>query len=262
MKVTWLRKALSVLKLIVLVAIIAGIPAYIVLLNPDLIEKINTLEEAQTFLMSFVEKNDFTKLYLSYFGLQVLQIIIFIIPGQFINMAAGWLLGFPAGFLLSLAGAAAGTVITYYLSIILGQSAMRVLIEPQKFNKFLERLNSERAYIAVLILYMVPGLPKDFMGYVAGVSNMKFLPFLVLSLIGRAPALAVSIMTGSMIHKESYIGVILLAALMVVLFVIGLINRNRLINFIDHGYEKYVSHESETEKSQEGETLNNQDGEI
>ncbi len=262
MKVTGLRKALSVLKLIILAAIIAGIPAYIILLNPELIEKINTLEEAQTFLMSFVEKNDYTKLYLIYFGLQILQIIIFIIPGQFINMAAGWLLGFPAGFLLSLAGAAAGTAITYYLSIILGQSAMRVLIEPEKFNNFLERLNSERAYIAVLILYMVPGLPKDFIGYVAGVSNMKFLPFLVLSLIGRTPALAVSIMTGSMLHKESYIGVILLAALMVALFIIGFINRNRLIHFVDHGYEKYVIHENENEESQEGETLNNQDDEI
>lgn len=244
-EITTLRKTLSILKLVLLIGIIAGIPAYIIMLNPELIEKINTLEEAQNFLMSFVEENDFTRLYLIYFGVQIMQIIICIIPGQFMNMAAGWLLGFPAAFLVSLAGAAGGTVITYYLSKVLGQSAMRVLIDPKKFNKFLDRLNSERAYIAVFILYLVPGLPKDFIGYVAGASNMKFLPFLALSLIGRTPALAVSIMTGSMLHKGSYVGVILLVALMVALFVIGFMYKNRLIHFIDNEYEKYVIQDSE-----------------
>ncbi len=247
-KVTRLRKALSVIKLLLLVMIIAGIPAYIIMLNPELIERINTLEEAEAFLKSFMTGDDYTMIYLIYFAIQIIQIIICIIPGQFMNMAAGWLLGFPAAFLISLAGAAVGTIFTYYLSKLLGQSAIRVLMEPEKFNRFLNRLNSERAYIAVLILYFIPGLPKDFLGYIAGVSNMKFLPFLVLSLIGRTPSLAASIMTGSMLYKGIYTGVIILAALMVLLIVLGFVYRARLMHFIDNGYVKYVKKDSNVSK--------------
>jgi len=247
-KVTRLRKALSVIKLLLLVIIIAGIPAYIIMLNPELIEQINTLEEAEAFLRSFMTGDDYTTIYLIYFGVQIIQIIICIIPGQFMNMAAGWLLGFPAAFLLSLAGAAVGTVFTYYVSKLLGQSAIRVLMEPENFNRFLNRLNSERAYIAVLILYFIPGLPKDFLGYIAGVSNMKFLPFLVLSLIGRTPSLTASIMTGSMLHKGIYTGVIILAALMVFLIILGFVYRARLMHFIDNGYVKYVKKDSKVSK--------------
>lgn len=233
-----IRKAISYLQLLVLISIVVGVPLYIWFGHPEWIEQVNSLEKAELFLEGYKNES-----YWIYLAIQVVQIIVSVIPGQFMNMAAGWLFSFPVAFALSILGAAIGTFFTYFLSKILGQKAMRTLIEPKKYQAFLKRLNSKRAYIAVFVLYLFPGLPKDILGYVAGVSNMNFLPFLVLSLVGRTPSLAVSVMVGSMLNKQIYTGVVILSLLMVILFILGIVFRKRLLHFVDHGYAKYIQKE-------------------
>ena len=231
----WIRKILSFLQLILLLIIVIGIPLYIWFYRQDLIESINSLEKAEAYL-----RNYRTESYWIYLAVQVVQIVISIIPGQFMNMAAGYLFQFPVAFALSVGGAAIGTFFTYGIAILLGKRAVKTLFEPNRYNRFLRRFNSKKAYMTVFILYLVPGLPKDVLGYIAGVSSMKFFPFLVISIAGRIPALAVSCMVGSMLHKEIYTGVILLVILMLIITIVGIINRKKLLRYIDSGYNKYI----------------------
>ena len=239
-RATPLRKFLSFLQLLLLGVILIGIPLYIIFIHPEWIEQVNSLEKAEAFLNSYQSQS-----YLIYTGIQVIQIIICVIPGQFMNMAAGWLFGFPIAFILSIAGAAIGTFTTYHMSKLLGRKAIRNLIKPEKYDHFLARLNSKRAYITVFILYLVPGLPKDILGYVAGISDVKFIPFLFISIIGRLPSLSVSVMVGSMLYKGSYIGVILISSLMVGIFIWGFVNRKKVLHLVDQAYDKYILKEGE-----------------
>lgn len=241
-----IRRLLSFLQLLVLGIIVIGIPLYVVLLHPEWIEQVNSLEKAENLLNSYQSQS-----YWIYLGIQVLQIIISVIPGQFMNMAAGWLFGFPIAFLLSVAGAIIGTFLTYHMAKILGKKAVKTVMKPQRYNQFLRRLNSKKAYIIVFILYLVPGLPKDVLGYIAGVSDVKFIPFLVISIMGRLPALAVSVMIGSMLQKEIYTGVIAISLLMVGIFILGFINRKKVLHSVDHGYEKYIQKEGEENKDED-----------
>jgi uncharacterized membrane protein YdjX (TVP38/TMEM64 family) len=233
-----IRRVISYLQLLLLVGIVVGVPLYVWLMRPELIDQVNSLEKAEFFLQGYKNES-----YVIYLMVQVVQIVVSVIPGQFMNMAAGWLFTFPIAFALSVAGAAIGTFITYYMSRLLGHKAVKTLIEPEKYQAFLRRLNSKRAYIAVFVLYLFPGLPKDILGYVAGVSNMRFLPFLVLSLVGRMPALAVSVMVGSMLNKEIYTGVVILSLVMITLFTLGIVYRKKVLYIIDHGYAKYIQKE-------------------
>ena len=226
---------MSVLKLLILLLIVVGIPLYVWFYKGEFLRSFDNLEEARAFLEGYKFKG-----YWAYLGIQVLQIVISIIPGQFTNMAAGYLFGFPAAFVISVIGAIAGTFITYFIAKLLGAKAMKQLIEPERYKRFLKRFNSKRSYITVFILYLVPGLPKDVLGYVAGVSKMNFVPFLFLSVIGRLPALSVSVMVGSMIYKEIYTGVIILILLMVIISMTGILYRKKLLRYIDSGYSKYI----------------------
>jgi uncharacterized membrane protein YdjX (TVP38/TMEM64 family) len=235
-----LRKLLSFLQLLLLGIIVIGIPLYILLVQPQWIEQVNSLEKAELYLKSYQSQS-----YVIYLGVQVLQIIISIIPGQFMNMAAGWLFGFPISFVLSTVGAIVGTFLTFHMAKLLGRKAVKTLVNPEKYDHFLKRLNSKRAYVTVFVLYLVPGLPKDILGYLAGVSDVKFIPFLVISIIGRLPALAVSIMVGSMLYKESYIGVVIISIIMVGIFIWGFVNRKKVLHYVDHGYEKYIEKKGE-----------------
>lgn len=235
-----IRKLFSFLQLLLLGLIVIGIPLYVLFEHPEWIDQVNSLEKAEIYLASYQNQS-----YLFYLGIQIIQIVISVIPGQFMNMAAGWVFAFPIALILSIVGAAIGTFLTYGMAKLLGRKAMKILISPDNYNNFLKRLNSKRAYVTVFILYLVPGLPKDILGYIAGISNVKFLPFLFISLIGRLPALAVSIMVGSMLHKESYIGVVVISLMMVAISILGLINRKKVLHFIDHGYKKYIQKEGE-----------------
>jgi len=240
-----LRKALSLLQLLLLGTIVIGIPLYVLLIHPEWIEQVNSLEKAEAFLNSYQSQS-----YLIYLGIQVIQIIISVIPGQFMNMAAGWLFSFPVALVLSVAGAIIGTFLTYHMAKLLGRKAIKTIMDPEKYNQFMKRLNSKRAYVTVFILYLVPGLPKDIIGYLAGVSDVKFIPFLVISIIGRIPALAVSIMIGSMLYKEIYTGVVLISLLMIGIFILGFIKRKDVLHFVDHEYAKHIQKEGEGTKDE------------
>ncbi len=79
----------------------------------------------------------------------------------------------------------------------------------------------------VFILYLIPGLPKDVVSYAAGVSEMKFKPFILLSLTGRLPGMMGSIMIGSMWNKGEYFGMIALGVIAVAAFVLCIVFRKK-----------------------------------
>ena len=74
--------------------------------------------------------------------------------------------------------------------------------------------------------------------YAAGISEIKFKPFLILSLVGRLPGMMGSIMIGSMWHKEEYIGMIILGAVAVISFILCIIFRSKIQNILNNLYDK------------------------
>ena len=111
----------------------------------------------------------------SYVAAQIVQIIISVIPGQELQIVAGFMYGIPLAFLLSIIGAAIGTLIAFYLARWLGQDAVRMLFGDEKTDEYMRRLNSRRAITITFLIYLIPGLPKDIMSYIA-IPNQK-LPY-------------------------------------------------------------------------------------
>lgn len=97
--------------------------------------------------------------------------------------------GFWLGYLYSLIGAFLGSVLTYYIAKILGHDAMHLTFGEEKIKSMLETLNSKKAVVLVFLIFLIPGVPKDLCNYVAGLSEMKLKPFLIVSLIGRSPGM-------------------------------------------------------------------------
>lgn len=111
----------------------------------------------------------------------------------------------------------------------------------EKTLEYVEKLNSKKAYMAVFLIYLIPGIPKDVVSYAAGISEMKFKAFLILSVIGRLPGMMGSIMIGSMWHKQEYFGMIALCVLAVAAFVICIIFRKKINGLLDKIYNKITS---------------------
>ena len=221
-------------KFAVLLIIVIGLPLYVYFFHKDLLSEFRTFDEAVAFLRQY--KNLSVPVYLL---AEFLQIMISVLPGQVFQFAAGYLFGFLPGLFYTLVGALIGTVIVFYLARLLGTDAVHLMLGKERTERYVSLLNSKKAYIITFLLYLIPGFPKDTLCYIAGVSEIKVQPFLFLSIAGRMPAMAASIVFGSMYMKHDYIGMAVVAAAVAVIFIFCMIRRKYLMDLIDRLYEKY-----------------------
>ena len=228
-----MRTFVSIFKLAILAAIVIIIPIYVYFQYPELIDHFRSLEELNAFLLQYKTASIFV-----YIGLQIFQIIVSIIPGQALQFASGYAYSFWLGYLYSIIGVAIGTLVTFYLARLLGKDALHIIFGEEKFSRFVHTLNSKKSYLILFVIFLIPGIPKDLFTYAAGVSEIKLKPFLLLSLIGRTPAMMGSVMMGSMFFNGSYTGLIILCAIAVILFTAGLLKRDKLLRLIDKLYHK------------------------
>jgi len=225
--------ASTIFKFALLLIIIVGIPLYIYFYHHEVIDQVSSIENVQALLDEYKGYS-----ILVYILAQIVQIIICVIPGQWLQFAAGYAFGFWLGLLFSLIGAAIGALVSYYLAKLLGQGILYLLFDEDQMNHFIEKLNSKKAIVAVFVIYLIPGLPKDACSYAAGISNMKLKPFLIVSLIGRTPAMAGSLLIGNQVGLGSYTAAIVIAVAAIVLCILGIIFRKRITEILNRAYDR------------------------
>ena len=137
-------------------------------------------------------------------------------------------------------GAFIGSVIVFYIAQFLGHDAMHILFGERKVIETLDKINSKRGMLAVFVIFLIPGIPKDLCTYAAGISKMKIKPFLIISLIARSPGMMCSIAIGRQIMHGNYHSAIIIVAIVVVLFIIGVLFRDKVFKFFDVVYDKLI----------------------
>ena len=223
----------AIAKLLLLLVIVVAIPAYIYFFHRDIIQSFSSLDDVENFFDHYRHQS-----MLIYFGLQILQIVICILPGQTMQFAAGYLFHFWIGFAIALSGAFIGTIIAYYLARILGRDAMHMIFGEEKISEMLGRINSKKGVAIVFLIYLIPGIPKDLCTYAAGLSEMKLKPFLILSMAGRAPGMIGSLLMGQQVNIGGYTSAAIIAGCFVVMFIMGILFRKQVTNLLDGLYVK------------------------
>ncbi len=229
------KRVLAVLKALVLLGLVAGIPIYVYVCHYDLLMEMKDLDSLRNLLTQWQMETT-----LILFLGQIVQIVISVIPGQMLQMVAGFMYSILPAYLLSIGGAAVGSIITYCLGRFLGRDFMHILLGEEKIDRYIHRINSKRGVTIVFLLYLIPGFPKDTINYIAGVSEMKPEMFLAISLAGRTPGMLISIAIGRMLCLESYVGAVVYCLVAVVLFALGILYRKRLMAWFDRAYDRML----------------------
>lgn len=225
--ITFKKRIVAYSKLILLLFILIIVPIVIYLLFKNTLFDKYYLSNISDKLNGF---KSFAFVPLIFF--QIVQIVICVLPGQPIQFASSYLYGVLGGFLISICGAIIGTIITYYLARFLGNDALHIIFGEEKFRSYVRKLNSRRAYIIIFLIYLLPGVPKDFTSYVAGVSNVKLKPFLLLSIIGRSPGVLGSLLLGVFIAKRNYVGITILIVISIIILLLCYWKRDSMLKFI------------------------------
>lgn len=175
---------------------------------------------------------------LAFLAVQVLQVIVFVIPGEIPQIAGGWLFGFWKGALLTVAGITMGSAACFFTARLLGVPFVQALFPPAQVEKMKKVLSAPGSRLAFFLLFLIPGIPKDVLCYVAGISPMGFPFFLGASMLGRLPGIAGSALIGGAAAGKRWVLMGIIAAAAVALFVTGFLLRphiQRWVENISHG---------------------------
>ena len=138
-------------------------------------------------------------------GMVVLQVLVAFIPGEPIELAAGYAFGFLEGSLLTLAGFLIGSAMVYSLVKRFGVKLVEVFFHRNKINELSFLKNPKKTRAIALILMTIPGTPKDFLSYFAGLTQLKMGEWLAIVAVGRLPSLITSTVTGAAAGSENYV---------------------------------------------------------
>ena len=138
-------------------------------------------------------------------GVQFAQVIIFAIPGEVTQVAAGYVFGAGAGFLYSWVGIMLGSSCAYGLSRLAGRPLIERTLGAKRLDKMDRALKTRGGKTTLFALFLIPGIPKDSLSYAVGLTEFKLGEFVVLSGLGRAPALLFSTMIGSQLYERDYL---------------------------------------------------------
>ncbi len=160
--------------------------------------------------------------------LQALQVVVFVIPGEVPQIAGGYLFGIWEGLLLSVVGIVVGSSISFYLARLLGVPFVRAIFKPGQVEKTEKIISSSRSKLAFFLLFLIPGIPKDILCYVGGLSEIKFYQFLILSTVGRLPGIVGSVIMGDAAAGKRWIFAGIIFTVAVVLFFLGFLFREKI----------------------------------
>ncbi|MDW7660957.1 MAG: TVP38/TMEM64 family protein [Bacillota bacterium] len=161
--------------------------------------------------------------------LMILQAFIAPIPSFLITGANGVIFGFYGGVLISWFGAMLGAAGTFYLARVFGEKFVKKFEKNDNILQKADEISQKHGAKVIFVGRLLPFVSFDFLSYAAGLSSMKPSHFFVATAFGMLPGTIAYVMLGNQIVAYSRYsgGVIVFAAIVVLIFVIGVQLRKR-----------------------------------
>jgi uncharacterized membrane protein YdjX (TVP38/TMEM64 family) len=145
---------------------------------------------------------------------QASQVVVSPIPGEATGILGGYLFGQWLGLLYSTIGLTLGSVAAFGIGRWLGVHYVKNLVSTETWNRLGFIVEAEGAVLC-FIVYLIPGLPKDIVCYLFGISPMPIWVFALVSGLGRIPGTWVLSAQGAHTAAGDYLQVILISAVAV-----------------------------------------------
>lgn len=129
----------------------------------------------------------------AFLGLQVLQVVVAVLPGEPVELMAGALYGTWGGLGVCLLGLLPGSMVVYGAVRLLGAAR----IDPALLHKYRFLRDDAHVEFALFLLYFIPGTPKDALLYVGPFLPVRPAVFFAIALTARIPSILTSTCAGA-----------------------------------------------------------------
>ena len=140
----------------------------------------------------------------AFVGMVVFQLIIAIIPGEPLEMGAGYAFGAVEGTLLCILGCAIGSALVFLFVRRFGVKLVEVFFSREKIRSLRFLQDSRRLNLLTFIVLFIPGTPKDLLSYFIGLTDMKLGTWLLITGVARIPSIVTSTVTGDALGLQNY----------------------------------------------------------
>ena len=214
-----------IIKQIITVLILGLAIGYISKYWNEIIGVLKNKEQLENWINSF----GYCK-YAVFILIQILQVVIFVIPGEVMYIAGGYLFGSLLASVLSIIGITLGSLICFGVARIIGQPIVEKLMSKDSIEYLKSKINTPKASITLFMIFLIPGLPgKDALTYIAGVTPIRFSNFFLVILIARSPWIIAASLWGANLEQGDYKMLIIITLLAAIVFILGILKGEALI---------------------------------
>jgi len=192
-----MSKKNKIFKIIIAIVAIAILSLIVIYLFP-ILKQITTKEGQIAFKQTIDELGIWGMLLL--FCIQIVQIFFIIIPGEPIEILAGMCYGALGGLIFIMITSAIITAMIVFLVRLLGRKFVYNFFSEERINKIEKSKmfkNTKRLEWIMIILFLIPGTPKDLIVYISALLPINPYRFVIISVIARIPSIISSTLAGA-----------------------------------------------------------------
>ena len=207
------RKALTIAGIVIFILFMAVIAWYI---GRPLVRFVEEPEKFQLWVDSHGIWGR-----LAFIGMVVLQVIVAIIPGEPLEIGAGYAFGAIEGTVLCLIGMFIGGVAVFAFVRRFGIKAVEVFFSREKIDSLRFLQNEKRLKTIAFLLFFLPGTPKDILSYVVGLTKLPLSTWLLLTSLARLPSVLTSTLAGAALGEGEHVSAVVVFGITLLLSAAG-----------------------------------------
>lgn len=160
--------------------------------------------------------------------IQALQVVIAVIPP--IQIVGGLLFGWFLGGLLSFAGTLLGTLCIFLLVKKFGRPLVEAFVNEKHMKKYKFLQDERKLTVILMILYLIPGIPKDVISYIVPLTKVSRRDFFMYVMPCRLPAILISTVLGSNVGDGNFTTAIIVIGIAFVIGIFGYLFKDVIVD--------------------------------
>lgn len=149
------------------------------------------------------------------------QVIVALIPGELVEIAAGYAFGTFWGAIICLAGITLGSILVLLLSRKFGRRFVESLYPREKIDSLPILREPKKRNAITAILFLIPGTPKDLITYIIGITDMSIPLYLLIATVARFPSIIISTVGGDALGDNKFVSALIAFMISAVVSLVG-----------------------------------------
>lgn len=158
---------------------------------------------------------------LIFIGMVFFQVVIALVPGEPLEIGAGYAFGAIEGVVLCVIGITLGSLLIFALTRRFGVRFVEIFFDQKKISsvKFLQ--DAKKRDLLIFLVFFLPGTPKDLLTYFVGLTDIKLSHYLFIVSVARLPSIVTSTVGGSALGEQRYLLAVIVFAVTLVISGLG-----------------------------------------